>query len=339
MQRRGILTAGTWCVDRNKLVQFWPREDELTEILAEEVFGGGSACNLAIGMRKLDPSIPLSTMGLVGDDIDGHFLLDLADSNSIDRRRIALTKAAKTHYTDAFASQRTGRRTHVSNHGASHLLTPDHFDFAGATERFLHLGIIGVHRIMDQAWQDEPNGWVSVLKRAKQSGLRTNLELASTYAERLAEVTRPCLPLLDLLIVNDVEIGAISGVQTSLNGQTDIDACFEAVSQALSLSSAEIVVAHFPTGAIAACRDGTVLKCPSTTIPAYEIAGANGAGDAFAAGFLYAIHEEWQIEDALRLAHATAATSLRRMSTTEAVETWQSCLSLASKWGWREGLS
>ena len=70
-------------------------------------------------------------------------------------------------------------------------------------------------------------------------------------------------------------------------------------------------------------------------MPASEIAGANGAGDAFAAGMLYGIHEGWTAADSISLAHASAATSLRSIATTGSVASWQECLKLANEWGWR----
>jgi sugar/nucleoside kinase (ribokinase family) len=50
---------------------------------------------------------------------------------------------------------------------------------------------------------------------------------------------------------------------------------------------------------------------------------------------LYGLHEGWSLREALTLAHATAAASLRSLSTTGAVESWRGCLALAQKWGWR----
>ena len=32
--RRGFITGGSWCVDRNKLIEFWPEEDSICEILS-----------------------------------------------------------------------------------------------------------------------------------------------------------------------------------------------------------------------------------------------------------------------------------------------------------------
>ncbi len=335
-RRRGIITAGTWCVDRNKLVTHWPREDGLAEILEEEASGGGSACNLAIDVRKLDPSLPVSTIGLTGDDADGQRLRDEADRHGIDSRRMVLSDAAPTHYTDAFTSQDSGRRTHVTCLGVSALLSPDHVDLSNCRERFLHLGIVGVHEVMDKPWQDDANGWVTVLKAARAQGLETNIELAGSEPAKLAAITRPCLPFLDLLIVNDHEIGAIAAIETVREGKTDLKACVQAAHSVLAQSSASLVAVHFPQGAIISTRNGEVITRPSVRVRENDIVGANGAGDAFAAGLLYGLHEDWSLEEAILLAHAAAAASLRAISATAAIMSWRDCLELATAWGWRD---
>jgi sugar/nucleoside kinase (ribokinase family) len=179
------------------------------------------------------------------------------------------------------------------------------------------------------------NGWVTVLKRARASGLKTNLELASIDSERLAKLVLPCLPHLDFIVVNDSEIGALSDMDTIPGGVTDVAACEHAARHVLGNGAMEIVVVHCPTTAIAVTREGRTFKKLSTLIPRAEILGANGAGDAFAAGMLYGLHEGWSVEDALTLAHASAAASLRSLSTTGAVEPWRKCLKLAKQWGWR----
>ena len=63
--------------------------------------------------------------------------------------------------------------------------------------------------------------------------------------------------------------------------------------------------------------------------------GANGAGDAFAAGMIYGVHEDWPLENSLALAHATAACSLRSVTTSGSVVGWRETLKLADAWGWR----
>jgi sugar/nucleoside kinase (ribokinase family) len=338
MTRRGILTGGTWCIDRNILLDNCPAENGRADILHADMSGGGSACNLALDMRKLDPSLRVATIGIVGDDTEGRFLASLADSHGIDRSGMAVTGEAQTDYTFAFSSLPSGQRTHISYFGSSNVLTPDHFDFSGLPHRVFHLGLPGIHKIMDSPWNDDANGWVATLRKAQAAGLRTNLELASIAPERLAALVRPCLPHLDLLVVNDDEIAGIAGIDTVCGGRTDPAACVAAAKAVLAMGAMEMVAVHFPKGGVVALRDGTVVTRPSVQVPASEIAGANGAGDAFAAGFVYAYHEGWSVEDGLSLAHAVAAASLRDISTTAAVERWSSCLDLAQKWGWREAM-
>lgn len=331
--RRGFITGGTWCVDRNKLVDYWPEENGIAHILSEERRGGGSGSNLAIDIRKLDPSMPVETIFLAGDDDDGRFLLAEADAYGIDRSRVTISDAAPTHYTDCYGSQRTGRRTHITFQGIGALLTPDHFDFSTSKARIAHLGLPGEHRGMDGPWQGDANGWVTVLKKAHAAGLMTNLELVSIQPERVAALIRPCLPHLDLLIVNDHEIGAVAGLPTLTKDGTDVGACIAAAKAVLAQGAMQLVAVHFPSGGLIVTRAGELIRRPSCNVPPAEIVGANGAGDGFAAGILYGFHEGWPLADCLRLANAVAGASLRGISTTGSVETWQVCLALAERWG------
>ena len=333
--RRGVVTGGTWCADHNKIVEHWPGEDEVVEILSEEVRGGGSACNLGIDLKRLDPQFAVSTIGLVGDDEDGRILLAEADTAGIERSRLKVDPEARTNYTDAFTSSSSGRRTHLFHAGTSALLTPDHFDFSDVDARILHLGLPGIHAKLDAAWGADANGWVTVLKKARAAGIETNLELCSIPAERIAAIVRPCLAHLDLLIVNDFEIAAIAGKATGHEEEVDVVACREAARAVFAQGAMRFLAVHFPGGAIALTRDGDEIRKPSVAVPPEAVVGANGAGDAFAAGVLYGLHEGWSLGEAIALGHAAAATSVRSLGTTDAVESWRQCLDFASECGWR----
>jgi sugar/nucleoside kinase (ribokinase family) len=199
----------------------------------------------------------------------------------------------------------------------------------------MHLGLPGIHPRMDAQWQGDANGWVTVLKAARRVGLQTNLELCTVRPERLRGLILPCLPHLDTLIVNDSEIGALAEMATVQDGRTDIDACAAASAAMLEQGAMHLVTIHFPEGAITAMRSGETIFVPSVEVPHDAIAGPNGAGDAFAAGFMYGLHEDWAIMDCLRLGHAAAACSLRTAGTTDGVVGWQECLDIARRWGSR----
>jgi sugar/nucleoside kinase (ribokinase family) len=335
-ERRGVLSAGTWCVDFNKSIARWPDEDTSNEVLAIDRDGGGSGFNMALDLKRLDPAFPVEAMGVVGDDDLGRFLFGKCDAHGVARAALHALPGGATMSVDAFNVRANGRRTHFYHQGVAAEMTPECFDFSSTSARILHLGLPGAHKAMDRPWGGEANGWVAVLRKARAARLAANLELMTTAAARLAELGRPCLPYLDWLIVNDYEIGALVGRETRrTDGSADPAAVARAIDDALALGSMQWAAAHFPEGAVACARDGSRVALGSVALPASAIAGANGAGDAFAAGMLYALHEQWPIRECLELAHASAAASMRAVSTSAGVATVGECLALAKQWGFR----
>jgi sugar/nucleoside kinase (ribokinase family) len=334
--RRGVLSAGTFCVDFNKSIARWPEEDTSNEVIAIDRQGGGSGFNMALDLKRLDPDFPVEAMGVVGDDDLGRFLYRECDAHGVERGALQALPGGATMSVDAFSVRGSGRRTHFYHQGVAAAMTPDHFDLSSSSARILHLGLPGAHEAMDRPWRGEANGWVAVLRKARSLGLAANLELMTTSAARLSELGRPCLPYLDWLIVNDFEIGALAGRETRhADGTADVAAVQRAIDDVLAEGPLRWVVAHFPEGAVAGGRDGTRLALGSVAMPESAIVGANGAGDAFAAGMIYGLHEDWPIADCLRLACASAAASMRAVSTTEGVAPIADCLALAEKYGLR----
>jgi sugar/nucleoside kinase (ribokinase family) len=335
-ERRGVLSAGTFCVDFNKSIARWPEEDTSNEVLTIERQGGGSGFNMALDLKRLDPSFPVEAMGVVGDDDLGRFLFHECDAHGVDRSALRALPGGATMSVDAFNVASNGRRTHFYHQGVAAEMTPDHFDFSSTRAKILHLGLPGAHKAMDRPWRSGANGWVAVLRKARAAGLAANLELMTTRAERLAELGRPCLPCLDSLIVNDYEIGALAGLETRrADGSTDPAAVARAIDATLALGAMKWAAAHFPEGAVVGGRDGSRVALGSVAVPKSAIVGANGAGDAFAAGMLFGLHEQWPILKCVELGHASAAASMRAMSTTAGVATVAECLALAKQWGFR----
>jgi len=333
--RKGIVTAGTWCVDYNKSIADWPAEDTTNEVLAVDRQGGGSGCNMALDLKRLDPDLPVETMGVVGDDDEARFLFAQCDAAGVARAGLLSLSGGATMTVDAFNVKSSGRRTHFYHQGVAATMSPEHFDFSRSNAKLLHLGLPGAHARMDSPWRGEANGWVATLAAARRQGIATNLELMTIGRERVSALASPCLPHLDLLVVNDYEIGAVAEMETRRAGAADPPAIRAALAKALSQGAMRLAVAHFPEGAIALTRDGAAFAVGSVAAPKAAIAGVNGAGDAFAAGLLYALHEERGIEAALRLGHACAAASMRAVSTTAGVASVAECLALAEQWGFR----
>ncbi len=333
--RRGIISAGTWAIDRIKIIDQWPREEHLARITATDQQGGGCGYNLGVDIRKLDCTMPVEAIGLAGNDTDGKFLLDLATSVGIDITQLRQIEGVQTSFTDVFVAADTARRTFFHHTGSSDHITPDHFNLEKCRGRILHLGLLGVHALMDSAWKTDPNGWVTVLKSARLQGIHTNLELVSIAKDRIREIALPCIEHIDSLIVNEYELSALADSELCMLENTIDESLFTTAAKKLFKTSKntngalKLIVAHCPAVAFAMTADGTVFSMPSFAIDSAHVISAVGAGDAFAAGMLYSIHENHDINSALELAHATAAASLRSATTVGAVESVERCLAFA----------
>ena len=333
--RSGILCGGAWCVDRNITLNFWPRQETVATMLAQTDFGGCPGHNMASALKRLGAPFPVEAQGLVGDDEFGHLLFRICDELGVKRDMLEMRPGIATSLTLAMTPQDTGKRTFFHNPGALALQSPDDFDFSQTQARILHMGLPGLHAILDAPWKGEASGWVAVLKKARAAGLQTNMELVSIEPQKIRATAETFLPFLDTLVINDEEVGAIAGVETVPGGKTDAAAVRIAAAAIMQRFPLQLIAVHYPLGGLVLTRGGETAEHPSVNVPVAEVKGSNGAGDCFAAGILIGQHEGWPILQSLKLAHAAAATSLRSTTTTAAVENWRACLSQAEKWGWR----
>jgi sugar/nucleoside kinase (ribokinase family) len=300
--RQGITCAGNWIVDRVKLVDLWPREEGLANVLSETRGGGGGAHNVCIDLARMGAPFPLRAVGMVGDDEDGKWLLAVAFQNRVDITGLHKTKEAATSYTDVMTVKATGRRTFFHSRGAGRLLQPRHSE-AGPS-RLLHLGYLLLLDGIDAAASQ-------VLQRVRAKGVKTSVDLVSAERSRYREVVLPALEHVDYLFLNDFEAGecAERSLRTS-DGRPDQDAIRKAAG---ALWRQNLVVIHMPEGAFAKSPEGE-LWVPSK--PVTSVVSAVGAGDAFAAGVLYGLHEGWTVQQSLDLGHLAAAACLGHETTT-----------------------
>jgi len=333
-----VLCGGCWLVDKPKIVDHWPDEETLAIILEETIQGGGPGMNLAVNLRRLGGTFPLAGIGVVGHDPEGHYILDRCRAYDIDSSRMVIKDGVKTSYTDVLTNRINGRRTFFHSQGANALLTPEHFTEFPSDVRLFHLGAPGIHDGMDAPWGDDANGWVYVLRKAKAAGLWTNMELISLPPDRLAELARPCLPYLDTMVINDLEVGALAGEVTAVHGETDVEAVKRAAGKVLEFGVRNLVAVHFPRGCVVAVKREAPIVSPSARVPREKILCSVGAGDAFASGFIFGLLEGLSMQDTIRLGHAAAGLCLCSLSTNEAIGTAAECLAQADAWGWRDAV-
>jgi sugar/nucleoside kinase (ribokinase family) len=152
------------------------------------------------------------------------------------------------------------------------------------------------------------------------------VDCVSAASGRFRSTVGPVIPEIDVLFVNDYEAEQITGLSLGRGPSLDRRAV-EAAARALTgFGVRRWAVLHFPEGACACSFKGEVIWQPSVRVPPELIAGPVGAGDALAAGVLYGIHEDWQMERSLELGACTSAVSLLHATCSESILPAADCL-------------
>jgi sugar/nucleoside kinase (ribokinase family) len=333
--RSGILAAGNWLIDHVKLIDSWPPQDGLVSITSQTAGNGGGPYNVLKALARMRAAFPLAGLGLVGDDDNGRAIQSDCDAHGIDRTRLHTHPVANTSYTDVMTVSGTGRRTFFHHRGANALLGPEHFDFSGVQARYFYLAYLLLLDALDAPDEHGVPRAAAVLQRARAAGLKTALDCVSENSDRFKSVVLPVLPQADVLFTNDFEAEKLTGCTLGRGDALNRNQVEAAGRALLAAGVREWVILHYPEGACAVGRNGVVCHQGSVRLPPVEVAGTVGAGDAFAAGVLYGLHEHWPIVRGLELGVCAAAASLRHPSCSESIAPVADCLALGARYGYR----
>ena len=334
--KNGILVGGNWVIDRVKIIDKYPEEESLANILTEYSSNGGSAYNILKNLSKMGASFPLEAIGLVGDDPLGEEVIKDCREYGIDTLHLSKSTGSSTSYTDVMSVRASGRRTFFHHRGANALLNEEHFDFKNSGCKIFHLGYLLLLDKLDTIKENGRTGASEVLEQAVNNGFITSVDLVSEDSQRFKQIVPPSLPYIDHLFVNEFEAGMIVGLNLAGNGDVIISKCLEAAQLLLDMGVRRWVILHFPAGVIAVSKEGERLFQPCVSLPPEKIAGAVGAGDAFASGVLFGIHEDWDMKRSLRLGVCVAASSLMAATCSDGILRSAECIQLGEQYGYRE---
>jgi sugar/nucleoside kinase (ribokinase family) len=334
--RSGILGAGNWIVDAVKIIDTWPQQDALANILSESKGTGGSPFNVLLDIAIMGAPCPLSALGLVGDDGNGRWIVEQCQAHGIDTKALQVSPTAPTSYTDVMTVQNTGRRTFFHARGANAELDSHHFDFSATAAKIFHLGYLLLLDRLDLPHAKYGTVAAEVLARAQAAGLKTSVEAVSEDSDRFERLITPILPHVDLCIMNEFEIGRMTHRYVRTEDGVDHKVLEAAMHDLLKAGVRERVVVHYPEGASTLGHDGQLHRHGSVQLPANYIKGAAGAGDAFSAGVLLAWHEGLPVEQGLRYGVCAAAANLSDETCTRGLRSLKDCLALGEQYGYRE---
>lgn len=330
--RQGILAGGNWIIDRVKLIDVYPQPEQLANIASELVGTGGGPYNLLLDLAQAGARFPLAGAGLVGQDAAGAGILADCRRRKIDTRFLGQTSKSFTSYTDVMTESATGRRTFFHARGANALWDGAGLNFRKTKARIFHLGYLLVLDALDVADATFGTRAGRLLAAAQSAGLKTSVDVVSEDGDRFTALVQPVLKYVDYCILNEIEAGKTAGFKIRMaDGRLDAVALRHAAGALLQQGVGELVVIHFPEGALARNRRGEDVWQSALKLPAKYIAGTAGAGDAFCAGVLWGLHEGWELQRSLLTGVCLAAASLSDPTCTAGVKSLKSALALAKK--------
>lgn len=290
----GIAVAGTVLVDKLNEISAYPASGELTKILSVSRAVGGAVPNVGIDIKRIDPSITVKAVGKIGNDSEGDFLVSALAENGVDTS--LLVRGEKpTSFTDVMSIV-GGQRTFFSFPGACADFGYEDVEFENLDVKMLHLGYF---LLLDKV--DGGDG-ERILKRAKEMGIKTSIDLVSENSDRY-HIVKSCLKYVDNVIINELEAGMIAGIEPKREN-------LESIARAIkNMGVSERIIIHMPE--IGVClSDNGFFELPSWELPKGFIKGKTGAGDAFCAGALIGIYRELDEMGILTLASKAATASL-----------------------------
>ncbi len=266
---------------------------------------GGSSANMAVGMSRLGASVGIA--GCVGTDALSDYLVEFLKGEKVDTRQVqrvdgflpslCLTEVAPPDRFPQVFYRREPADIHVD-------LSGEALDYLRSAKMFITNGT-------SLCASPSRESTYHAMEQVREAGGRVVLDvdyrsMSWRGPEDAGLAVRLALPLVDVLIGNDLELKLVAG-------EDDLD-------QAVARVRSRVPMLVSKLGA-----EGTRVWADDqpTFLAPYdvEVVSTIGAGDGFASGFLYALLNDKPVEECLHYGNAAAAIVVSRLSCSEAMPT------------------
>jgi len=279
-----VVGLGHILMDISIFVDNYPGVDELAEIKDLRYGGGGSAANLAVGIRRLGKRSGF--IGSVGFDDFGRILLDELIKEGVDISHVKIV-VNKQSCTSFIGINRHGNVIIFEYLGAGEEVTPKDLDPNYiASAKILHITSF------------RPDTAIEAATIANEHGVLVSIDPGRKWEKHKFDYIRKLLENTDILILNALELSKLT--------RTDDES--KAI-KILNKYDVEHVIIKKGSQGSTAYINGEKYEQPIFPV---KVVDTTGAGDAFDAGYLYGVLEKWPIEKTLRFASAVAAIKVSR---------------------------
>jgi ribokinase len=270
--------------------------DGEASILESSVQPGGSAANTIFGLAKL--GIKCGFVGAVGFDHEGKDYIRDFNLANIDTTGIVIKKNINTGYTVCISSRRSKRSIYISP-GANDKVEIHDIDYHYVNlAKVFHLSSFVSHRQFEIQ--------IKLVENLKND-IMISFSPGMLYALRGIDYLSPIIKRTHVLFANrkEIEVMANSEFYTAINK------CLE--------SGCKYVVVTMGKGYM---RNGEYIICNVfSREKSYEVSfpkkcllkriESTGAGDSFAAGFLFGFINKKEIVECARIGHVVALSTIQ----------------------------
>lgn len=259
-------------------------------------FPGGSAANTIYALARL--GISTGFMGAVGDDSEGELLLQSFHEAGVGTGQIKTMPGARSGAALCLSDSLNRRSLYISP-GANSLLTMADIDI----DYVNHCNFLHITSFVD----DKQFQMTLKLLDVLDAGVKVSFSPGNLYAAKGLEALAPVLARTHVLFVNYNELRQLTGksmaagVKKFMEKGCRIVAVTMGKGRRLTVGRGKLLKAS----AYVRNADGEYLIEPakSDMMPAE---GSTGAGDAFAAGFLYGLLKEKPLAECGQLGNLVA---------------------------------
>ena len=291
-------------------VSEYPAPGALSHVSSISLHNGGNAMTAAINLSKM--GVESRIVGKVGEDFFGEFLKSKLVAAGVDARALASDKSAQTSASVALISA-GGERSFLHVVGANATFCYDDVDFSVIDECDA-VFVTGTYLLNKFDGEDT----VKFLKKCKEMGKTTFLDVCYDASGRWGEVLFPAMPYIDFFMPSIDEAVMIAG-------ESDPDKIADVF---FAKGVKNVVIKLGGKGAyirLGGEEKGTVYPC----VKGIKAVDTTGAGDSFSSGFLAAFARDMEPHACMKIANAAGGLSVTQKGATTWAKNFEEVENLA----------
>jgi len=265
---------------------------------------GGSSANIAVGLARL--GLRVGMISCLGKDALADYLLGFLRKEGVDIQFVRMVEG----YNASLCLTEVSPPDRFPQVFYRHQAADTRVEVAPAERAYIQQARMFVTNGTSLSASPAREATLDTLKTARQARLRTIFDVdyrASSWSspEEAGRAARGALPCVDVVVGNEDELFVLTGERDPKDQVRVVLAA--GVTLLVRKLGAKGVEAH--------TRDQFFSALPYPS----QVVSTIGAGDAFAAGFLYALNRELVLAECLRYGNASAAIVVSRVSCADAM--------------------